>query len=70
MKALMIRNYWICWTLSITWEMTEVQFTHLLPNFKVKYIHNSRVIPATSIHVGTVYTLNVFIGMLVGSMDS
>jgi len=34
MKALMLRNYGICWTLSITWEMTEVQFTHLLPNFK------------------------------------
>ena len=34
MKALMLRNYGICWTLSITWEMTEVQFTHLLPDFK------------------------------------
>ena len=33
MKALMIRSYGICWTLSITWELTEVKFTPLLPNF-------------------------------------
>ena len=30
----MLRSYGICWTLSISWELTEVQFTHLLPNFK------------------------------------
>ncbi|CBY38910.1 unnamed protein product [Oikopleura dioica] len=34
MKALMIRNYGICWTISVTWEITEVMFQHILPNFK------------------------------------
>ncbi|CAI4223695.1 unnamed protein product [Auanema sp. JU1783] len=33
MKALLIRHGVICWYISIAWEMTEVVFTHLLPNF-------------------------------------
>ncbi|KAK6490812.1 phosphatidylserine synthase 1-like [Huso huso] len=33
MKALLIRSYGLCWTISITWEMTELFFMHLLPNF-------------------------------------
>uniref|UniRef100_A0A8C2WVR7 Phosphatidylserine synthase n=1 Tax=Cyclopterus lumpus TaxID=8103 RepID=A0A8C2WVR7_CYCLU len=32
-KALLIRNYGLCWTISITWELTELFFMHLLPNF-------------------------------------
>lgn len=34
MKALMIRNYGFCWVISVTWELTEIQFTHILPNFE------------------------------------
>ncbi|XP_052240039.1 phosphatidylserine synthase 1-like [Dreissena polymorpha] len=33
MKALLIRHYGILWTISIMWEITEVVFAHLLPNF-------------------------------------
>lgn len=33
MKALLIRHYGICWTISVTWEITEYYFAHLLPNF-------------------------------------
>lgn len=33
MKALVVRSYGLCWTISITWEMTELFFMHLLPNF-------------------------------------
>ncbi|XP_022258316.1 phosphatidylserine synthase 1-like [Limulus polyphemus] len=33
MKAMLVRNYGICWTISVTWEITEVFFAHLLPNF-------------------------------------
>jgi phosphatidylserine synthase 1 len=33
MKALIIRHYGICWTISIMWELTEIFFGHLLPNF-------------------------------------
>ena len=33
MKALIIRHYGICWTISIMWELTEMVFGHLLPNF-------------------------------------
>ncbi|KAF6737807.1 Phosphatidylserine synthase 1 [Oryzias melastigma] len=33
MKALLIRSYGLCWTISITWELTELFFMHLLPNF-------------------------------------
>ncbi|XP_052763400.1 phosphatidylserine synthase 1-like isoform X2 [Mya arenaria] len=34
MKALLIRHYGILWTISIMWEITEIVFSHLLPNFK------------------------------------
>ncbi|KAL4218103.1 Phosphatidylserine synthase 2 [Mactra antiquata] len=33
MKALLIRHYGILWTISIMWEITEIVFMHLLPNF-------------------------------------
>ncbi|GMT31203.1 hypothetical protein PFISCL1PPCAC_22500, partial [Pristionchus fissidentatus] len=33
MKALLIRHGVLCWYISIIWELTEVVFTHLLPNF-------------------------------------
>jgi len=33
MKALVIRHYGILWTISIMWELTEMMFGHLLPNF-------------------------------------
>ncbi|XP_058950586.1 phosphatidylserine synthase 1-like isoform X1 [Pocillopora verrucosa] len=33
LKALLIRNAWLLWIASITWEVTEVFFSHLLPNF-------------------------------------
>lgn len=33
MKALLVRHYGICWTISVMWEITEVVFAHLLPNF-------------------------------------
>uniref|UniRef100_A0A0N5BXP2 Phosphatidylserine synthase n=1 Tax=Strongyloides papillosus TaxID=174720 RepID=A0A0N5BXP2_STREA len=33
MKALLIRHTIICWYISIAWEITELFFTHLLPNF-------------------------------------
>ncbi|CAL1541969.1 unnamed protein product [Lymnaea stagnalis] len=32
-KALLIRHYGILWTISVMWEITEVAFAHLLPNF-------------------------------------
>ncbi|KAL0961865.1 hypothetical protein UPYG_G00332640 [Umbra pygmaea] len=32
-KAMLIRSYSLCWTISITWELTELFFMHLLPNF-------------------------------------
>ncbi|KAK5855086.1 hypothetical protein PBY51_005222 [Eleginops maclovinus] len=32
-KAVLIRSYGLCWTISITWELTELIFMHLLPNF-------------------------------------
>lgn len=34
MKALLIRHSFICWYISIAWELTEVFFAHLLPNFQ------------------------------------
>ncbi|KAI6180453.1 Phosphatidylserine synthase 1 [Aphelenchoides besseyi] len=34
MKALLIRHWIICWYISIAWELTEVFFAHLLPNFQ------------------------------------
>ncbi|XP_016524790.1 phosphatidylserine synthase 1 isoform X1 [Poecilia formosa] len=33
MKAMLMRSYLLCWTISITWELTELFFMHLLPNF-------------------------------------
>ena len=33
MKALIIRHYGILWSVSIMWELTEMVFGHLLPNF-------------------------------------
>uniref|UniRef100_T1JP00 Phosphatidylserine synthase n=1 Tax=Strigamia maritima TaxID=126957 RepID=T1JP00_STRMM len=33
MKAILVRHYAICWTISVMWEITEVAFAHLLPNF-------------------------------------
>lgn len=32
-KAVLVRHYGICWTISVTWEITEMAFAHLLPNF-------------------------------------
>lgn len=32
-KAVLVRHYGICWTISVTWEITEMYFAHLLPNF-------------------------------------
>ena len=33
MKALVIRHYGLLWSVSIMWELTEMVFGHLLPNF-------------------------------------
>lgn len=33
MKALLVRHYGICWTISVMWEVSEMAFAHLLPNF-------------------------------------
>lgn len=33
MKAMLVRHYGICWTISVMWEVTEMVFAHLLPNF-------------------------------------
>jgi phosphatidylserine synthase 1 len=33
MKALVIRHYGILGSISIMWELTEMVFGHLLPNF-------------------------------------
>ncbi|CAH8631191.1 unnamed protein product [Schistosoma haematobium] len=32
-KATLLRHHIIAWTLSINWEITEVAFSHILPNF-------------------------------------
>ncbi|CAH8553880.1 unnamed protein product [Schistosoma turkestanicum] len=32
-KAVLLRHHIIAWTLSINWEITEVAFSHILPNF-------------------------------------
>jgi len=32
-KATLLRSYGLCWLISILWEMTEMVFTHLMPNF-------------------------------------
>lgn len=31
MKALLIRSYGLCWTISITWELTEVTMDRVSP---------------------------------------
>ena len=33
LRALSLRHYGICWSISIVWELTEMAFGHLLPNF-------------------------------------
>ena len=33
LKAVLIRHYGICWAISVMWEITEIVFAHLLPNF-------------------------------------
>ena len=33
LKAMLIRHYGIAWLISVTWEITEMTFSHLLPNF-------------------------------------
>jgi len=33
-KALLFRDYMLLWVLSLSWEVLEVSFQHLLPNFK------------------------------------
>lgn len=33
MKAILVRHIGILWTISVTWEISEVAFAHLLPNF-------------------------------------
>nr|CDS32894.1 phosphatidylserine synthase 1 [Hymenolepis microstoma] len=33
-KAILLRHYLILWTLSINWEITEIAFSHILPNFQ------------------------------------
>ncbi|XP_004347504.2 phosphatidylserine synthase 1 [Capsaspora owczarzaki ATCC 30864] len=32
-KALMLRNVFVCWVMSVLWEITEVIFMGMLPNF-------------------------------------
>lgn len=32
-KTLLLRHHMIAWTLSINWEITEIAFSHILPNF-------------------------------------
>ena len=32
-KAVMLRNIWLCWIISIGWEISEMCFASLLPNF-------------------------------------
>lgn len=34
LKALLVRSYSMCWAISIMWELTELFFMHLLPNFQ------------------------------------
>lgn len=33
LKSLIIRDVAICWFISITWELIEIVFVHMLPNF-------------------------------------
>ena len=32
-KSIMLRDSLFCWTISIGWELIEIAFTHMLPNF-------------------------------------
>eukprot|EP00392_Amoebophrya_sp_AT5.2_P013968 g14101.t1 len=32
-KGLMVRNYTLCWIMSVFWEITELFFAYILPNF-------------------------------------
>jgi len=32
-KALLLRDYWLCWTLGVLFEIWEISLEHLLPNF-------------------------------------
>uniref|UniRef100_A0A1I8IDS3 Phosphatidylserine synthase n=1 Tax=Macrostomum lignano TaxID=282301 RepID=A0A1I8IDS3_9PLAT len=34
MKAVLLRHYGLTWLLSINWEITEMAFSHILPNFQ------------------------------------
>ena len=33
LNVLLTRHYGICWSISVMWELTEMAFGHLLPNF-------------------------------------
>jgi phosphatidylserine synthase 2 len=33
LKALMLRDFYLCWFVSVTWELVEIALTHMLPNF-------------------------------------
>lgn len=41
MKALLIRSYGLCWTISITWELTEVRMT--APGQKSPYVRGRKM---------------------------
>ena len=60
MKALIIRHYGICWSISIMWELTEVFFGHLLPNFYECWWDN------IVLDVLICNNLGIFTGMMVG----
>jgi len=32
-KAILLRDYWLCWILSVSFEILEISLEHLLPNF-------------------------------------
>lgn len=32
-KAVILRDYWFCWILSVTFELAEYSLQHQLPNF-------------------------------------
>uniref|UniRef100_A0A1I8FTQ6 Phosphatidylserine synthase n=1 Tax=Macrostomum lignano TaxID=282301 RepID=A0A1I8FTQ6_9PLAT len=34
MKAVLLRHYGLAWLLSVNWEITELAFSHILPNFR------------------------------------
>lgn len=38
MKAMLVRHYGICWTISVTWEITEVLYYLSLYNLKVSIL--------------------------------